>query len=90
MKQILYIKAENQSTVLPRVLQIFLQRGLTVETMSFQVTPDLEHVQIKVTVGSQAVNPQIVKLLRKLVAVVEVRIFISDAGLLREDGEISA
>ncbi|HWR38710.1 MAG TPA: ACT domain-containing protein [Patescibacteria group bacterium] len=90
MKQVLYVKAENQPTVLPRVFQIFLQRGLTVESLSFQVTPDAEYVQLTVTVGSQAVSPQIVKLLRRLVAVTEVRVFVAEAGVMRDSEEISA
>ena len=74
MKEVLYLRAQNQPTVLPRVFRIFLQHGLAVDSMSFQVTPDPEYVQLQVTAGQQSISKQVVKLLRRLIEVVEVRI----------------
>lgn len=74
MKEVLYLRAQNQPTVLPRVFRIFRQHGVSVDSLSFQVTPDPEYVQMTVTSGSQSISGQIVKLLQRLIEVVEVRL----------------
>lgn len=74
MKQVLFLRAQNQPTVLPRVFRILLQHSLPVDSMSFAVTPDPQYVQLTVTAGDELISPQIVKLLRRLIEVVEVKL----------------
>jgi acetolactate synthase small subunit len=74
MKQVLFLRAQNQPTVLPRVFRILSQHGLPVDSLSFQVTPDPQYVQMTVTTGEETINQQIVKLLRRLIEVIEVKL----------------
>lgn len=74
MKQILFVRAQNQPAVLPRICRLLAMYGFPVESLLFQVSPDPAYVQLTVTPGAEPISGQVIKLLRRMIEVVEVKI----------------
>ena len=85
MRHVLSVLVENEPGVLSRVSGLFSGRGFNIESLNVAPTldPDTSHMTIT-TSGDDQILEQIVKQLRKLITVVKVVDFRSQAVVERE------
>lgn len=85
MRHTLSVLVENQFGVLARVAGMFSGRGFNIDTLNVAPTQDPSLSRITVVVrGDDTVLDQIIKQLRKLVNVIEVRDFAAGQSVDRE------
>ncbi len=85
MRHTLSVLVENQFGVLARVVGMFSGRGFNIDTLNVAPTHDPSLSRITVVVrGNESVLEQIIKQLRKLVNVIEVRDFVAGQSVDRE------
>lgn len=74
MKEQLCMIVENQPNVLLRVFRLLARYGLNVDSLSVISTPDRRLLEITLTAEEESINQQLVKMLHKLIEVVEVKL----------------
>lgn len=85
MRHILSVLVENEPGVLSRVSGLFSGRGFNIESLNVAPTPDPETSHMTITTyGDDQILEQIIKQLRKLITVVKVVDFSSQATVERE------
>ena len=85
MRHVLSVLVENEPGVLSRVSGLFSGRGFNIESLNVAPTPDPETSHMTITTyGDDQILEQIVKQLRKLITVVKVVDFSSQATVERE------
>ncbi|MBQ4132324.1 MAG: acetolactate synthase small subunit [Desulfovibrionaceae bacterium] len=85
MRHVLSVLVENEPGVLSRVSGLFSGRGFNIESLNVAPTPDPETSHMTITTfGDDQILEQIVKQLRKLITVVKVIDFSSQATVERE------
>lgn len=72
MKEQLRMLVENQPNVLLRVFRLLARHGLNVDSLSVRATEDGGYLEIILTTAGGNISQQFVKMLRKLIEVVEV------------------
>lgn len=74
MKEQLCMVVENQPNVLLRIFRLLARYGLDVDSLSVTTTSDRGYFEITLTAEEESLNQQLVKMLRKLIEVVEVKL----------------
>lgn len=74
MKEQLCMIVENQPNVLLRVFRLLARYELNVDSLSVISTPDRRLLEITLIAEEESVNQQLVKMLHKLIEVVEVKL----------------
>ena len=71
MSDTLVVKAKNEETVLPRVLRVLAQQGLSVKDLRMSTSKDAKEMELRITLFT-ACAEQASKLLAKQVAIMAV------------------
>jgi acetolactate synthase small subunit len=74
MKEQLCMVVENQPNILLRVFRLLARYGLNVDSLSVSATADGSYLEITLTTNGDNISQQFVKMLRKLIEVVEVKL----------------
>jgi acetolactate synthase small subunit len=74
VKEQLSMVVENQPNVLLRVFRLLARYGLNVDSLSVAATADGSYLEITLTTNGINSSQQFVKMLRKLIEVVEVKL----------------
>ena len=74
MKEQLCMVVENQPNVLLRVFRLLARYGLNVDSLSVTATADGSYLEIALTTKEASISQQFLKMLRKLIEVVEVKL----------------
>ncbi len=74
MKEQLCMVVENQPNVLLRVFRLLARHGLNVDSLLVTATADGSYLEITLTTNGDNISQQFVKILRKLIEVVEVKL----------------
>lgn len=84
-KFVIAILVENQSGVLTRVSSMFTRRGFNIDSLTVGVTenPNYSRITISAT-GDESVRRQVIKQVRKLYNVKEVKIMPREVSVTRE------
>ena len=78
MKEQLCMVVENQPNILLRVFRLLARYGLNVASLSVTATADGNYLEIALTTQEADINQQFLKMLRKLLEVVEVKLLPND------------
>ena len=78
MKEQLCMVVENQPNILLRVFRLLARYGLNVASLSVTATADGNYLEIALTTQEADMNQQFLKMLRKLLEVVEVKLLPGD------------
>ncbi len=78
MKQRLFLLVQNQPTALPRVLRLLVRHDINLESLSVKPVRNSDHLKITVSAGDNSISQQLVKLLQKLIEVVNVKLVLQD------------
>ena len=81
MKEQLCMVVENQPNVLLRVFRLLARYGLNVDSLSVTATEDGGYLEITLTTGGN-ISQQFVKMLRKLIEVVDVNLTLPELAQL--------
>lgn len=85
MKHTLSVLVENKFGVLARITGLFSGRGFNIDSLNVAPTNDPHYSRITVSVhGDESVLDQLVKQLRRLINVLEVKNFTKGQAVLRE------
>ena len=71
MSDTLVVKAKNEETLLPRVLRVLAQQGLSVKDLRMSTSKDAKELELRITLFT-ACAEQASKLLAKQVAIMAV------------------
>jgi acetolactate synthase small subunit len=74
VKEQLCMVVENQPNVLLRVFRLLARYGLNVDSLLVTATADRSQLEITLTAEEEDMNQQLVKMLSKLIEVVEVKL----------------
>jgi len=78
LKEQLCMVVENQPNILLRVFRLLARYGLNVASLSVTATADGNYLEIALTTQEADMNQQFLKMLRKLLEVVEVKLLPGD------------
>lgn len=78
MKEQLCMVVQNQPNVLMRVFRLLARYGLNVDSLSVTATADGGYLKITLTTVGDNISQQFLKMLRKLIEVVEVKLMWSE------------
>ena len=74
MQEQLCMVVENQPNVLLRVFRLLARYGLNINSLLVTATADRSQLEITLTAEAEGMNQQLVKMLSKLIEVVEVKL----------------
>lgn len=84
-RYVIAILVDNQPGILTRVASMFNRRGFNIDCLTVSETEDPKHSRITIALrGDESVRSQIIKQLRKLYNVKEVKVMDKDKSVYRE------
>lgn len=84
-RYVIAILVDNQPGILTRVASMFNRRGFNIDCLTVSETEDLKHSRITIALrGDESVRSQIIKQLRKLYNVKEVKVMEKEKSVYRE------
>lgn len=84
-RYVIAILVENQPGILTRVASMFNRRGFNIDSLTVSATEDSQYSRITISLtGDESVRSQIVRQLRKLYNVKEVKVMERDKSVYRE------
>ena len=84
-RYVIAILVENQPGILTRVASMFNRRGFNIDSLTVSATEDSKYSRITISLtGDESVRSQIIRQLRKLYNVKEVKVMERDKSVYRE------
>ncbi|MEE5993693.1 MAG: acetolactate synthase small subunit [Oscillospiraceae bacterium] len=84
-RYVIAILVENQPGILTRVASMFNRRGFNIDSLTVSATEDNQYSRITISLtGDESVRSQIIRQLRKLYNVKEVKVMERDKSVYRE------